>query len=130
VGPSLGLAGLEHLVQVGCLGSEHVDAFVQRGVTGGRRHSGVPGQGGHAGVFTEPAQHQDRLGAAGGGAGANAGAPAQPFGGQRLHQQRGGFVGQVQGGRVGEHAGSPTGIDSLSRTTSSTTAPPRKGPSG
>ena len=64
VGPASGPAGPEHLVQVGCLGSEHVDAFVQIAVTGGRRYSGVPGQGGHAGVLAEPAQHQDCLGVA------------------------------------------------------------------
>jgi hypothetical protein len=72
VGPAGGLTGLDHLVQVRCLGGEHVDAFVQIAVAGGDRDPGIGGEQLHVGVLAEPAQHQDRLSPGRGGAGADA----------------------------------------------------------
>ena len=80
MGPARGLAGLEHLVQVRCPGGEHVDAVVQVAVAGGHRDGEVAGEDLHVGVVAEPAQHQQRLVAGGGGAGAEAGAPAATLG--------------------------------------------------
>src|SRR3712207_9467142 len=74
VTPAGGPSGLQHLMRLRGLSGEYVDALVQVAVAGGRRDSGVAGQGGHAGVLPKPAQHQERLGAAGGGAGTDAGA--------------------------------------------------------
>jgi hypothetical protein len=50
-------------------------------------------------ILAEPAQHQDRLVSGRGGAGADAGAPAQSFGDQQLGQQRGRFGGHVEQGQ-------------------------------
>jgi hypothetical protein len=104
--PAGGLALLERGVQVGGPGGQHVDALVQIAVAGGLRDSGVAGQGGHAGVLPKPAQHQDRLGAGCGGAGTDAGAAPATFGDEQVGQQRGGVGGNVERGRVGDHAGS------------------------
>ena len=79
VGPAGGLAGREHLVQVGGVGGEHVDAFVQVPVAGGHRDGEVAGEDLHVGVVAEPPQHKDRLVSGGGGAGADAGAAAAAF---------------------------------------------------
>jgi hypothetical protein len=98
VAPAGGPALLEHGVQVGGSGGQHADALVQVAVAGGRRDSGVAGQGGHAGVLPVPAQHQDRLGAAGGGAGADTGAAATTFGDEQVGQQRGGVGGDIERG--------------------------------
>jgi hypothetical protein len=106
VGPARGRTGGKHLVQVRRLGGEHIDALVQIAVAGGQRNPGVGGEHPHIGVLAEPAQHQHRLGRAGRGTGANAGAPAQPFSDQQLGQQRRGVGGHVQRGRVGDHVGS------------------------
>ena len=106
MGPSVCPAGREHLVQIRGLGSEHIDALVQIAVAGGRRHFGVPGQGGHAGVFAEPAQDQHRLDAGGGGAGTDTGAAAAAFGDQQIGEQDGGGLGHVERGRVSDHVGS------------------------
>jgi hypothetical protein len=57
---------------------------VQIAVAGGLRDAGVAGQGGHADVLAEPAQHQHRLDAGGGGAGADPGAAAAAFGDQQI----------------------------------------------
>src|SRR3954469_32081 len=46
MGPAVGLAGLEHLVQVRGVGGESIDAFVQVAVAGRRGAPGVAGQGG------------------------------------------------------------------------------------
>src|SRR3712207_2961275 len=72
MGPAGGLAGLEHRVQVRGGRGEHVDALVQIPAAGCGGHPGIAGQGGHAGVLPEPAQHQQRLGGGRGGARAHA----------------------------------------------------------
>ena len=71
-----------------------------------RRGTGVGGEDLHVGVLAKPPQYQDRLGAGRGGAGADGRAAAQSFGDQQAGQQRGGFGGDVERGRVGDHVGS------------------------
>jgi hypothetical protein len=106
VTPAGGPSGLQHLMKLRGLSGQYVDALVQIAVARRGRHSGVAGQDRHAGVLPEPAQHQHRLVEAGGGAGADAGAPAAPLGDEQLDQLRGGVGGYVKRGRVGDHAGS------------------------
>lgn len=105
--PAGGLASLEHLVHVRCLGGKVVDALVQVAVAVAIK---MPGSAANIlGLASSRKQHSTKV-AGGGGAGTDAGAAAAAFADEQIGEPGGGGLGHVERGRVNDDVGSVSGM--------------------
>jgi hypothetical protein len=105
VGVATGVPVGQDLVQVGGLGGEGGDGFVQVAVGGGDADPVVGGQPVYRGGVAEPAQDQDRVPVGGQCSSASARATTSAFGSQDAGNEPDQLVRHVERGTIIDHVG-------------------------